>query len=573
MSDIEKTDIAFGEIANALKSSAADHILGIAEDIYDSDLKKYQSEINAELSNKNFDDKYAPISHTHSKSEITDFAHTHNYAGSSSAGGAATSANQLNKIAGSTPGAAAKSGTSVSYYTLIGTTKDENNKRYAGDNTGFPVTSNANGLLWLGNHPNASDSNAIGYGSQLGFSSDGNIYYRYITNGNIPTDDNGGSWKKLSYDGHAHDSDYLRLSGGDMTGLIKSMNIWPATSNTYVLGRNQGTQYRNVYSKEFTEDGVSLATKYAPKTHEHDEVYKPLQRPVTEPADDTRPATMFINSITQDANGVISAAKKTVPTMIGATASSDGLSGLVPAPTIRDTALFLKGDGTWSKIPLYIGANMTAITDGISGLVPACPVSATTAFLRGDGVWTQPRTMTGATSSIAGSSGFVPAPATRDYASFLRGDGTWALPANATTSAAGFMSAEDKTKLDGIEEGANNYSLPIASSSTLGGIKVGTGLSITSTTGVLSHSTSEGYKHIPSGGSSGQYLKYSSSGTATWATPANATTSTSGFMSADDKNKLDKINYDQQEVYGLLYEKLDARAEELFKKAISKYNI
>ena len=122
-----------------------------------------------------------------------------NYAGSSSAGGAATSANQLNKIAGSTPGTAAKSGTSVAYYTLIGTTKDENNKRYAGDNTGFPVTSNANGLLWLGNYPNASDSSAIGYGSQLGFSSDGNIYYRYITNGSIPTTANGGSWKKLAY--------------------------------------------------------------------------------------------------------------------------------------------------------------------------------------------------------------------------------------------------------------------------------------------------------------------------------------------------------------------------------------
>jgi hypothetical protein len=35
------------------------------------------------------------------------------------------------------------------------------------------------------------------------------------------------------------------------------------------------------------------------------------------------------------------------------------------------------------------------------------------------------------------------------------------------------MSASDKTKLDGIEEGANNYSLPLADSSTRGGIKVG----------------------------------------------------------------------------------------------------
>lgn len=41
-----------------------------------------------------------------------------------------------------------------------------------------------------------------------------------------------------------------------------------------------------------------------------------------------------------------------------------------------------------------------------------------------------------------------------------------------------------KTKLDGIATGANNYSLPTASSSTLGGIKVGAGLTISS--GVLS---------------------------------------------------------------------------------------
>lgn len=46
---------------------------------------------------------------------------------------------------------------------------------------------------------------------------------------------------------------------------------------------------------------------------------------------------------------------------------------------------------------------------------------------------------------------------------------------------------EEKNKLNGIEENANNYSLPIASSNTLGGIKVGSGLSIDSN-GVLSSS-------------------------------------------------------------------------------------
>ena len=46
----------------------------------------------------------------------------------------------------------------------------------------------------------------------------------------------------------------------------------------------------------------------------------------------------------------------------------------------------------------------------------------------------------------------------------------------------------EKNKLNGIEENANNYSLPIASSTVLGGIKVGSGLSIDSN-GVLSSSS------------------------------------------------------------------------------------
>lgn len=44
---------------------------------------------------------------------------------------------------------------------------------------------------------------------------------------------------------------------------------------------------------------------------------------------------------------------------------------------------------------------------------------------------------------------------------------------DATQSASGLMSAADKKKLDGIEEGAKKYTLPVASSSALGGIQLG----------------------------------------------------------------------------------------------------
>lgn len=56
-------------------------------------------------------------------------------------------------------------------------------------------------------------------------------------------------------------------------------------------------------------------------------------------------------------------------------------------------------------------------------------------------------------------------------------------PTDATTSAHGLMTAAMVRKLNGIATNANNYSLPTASSSTLGGVKVGSGLKITN--GVL----------------------------------------------------------------------------------------
>lgn len=66
---------------------------------------------------------------------------------------------------------------------------------------------------------------------------------------------------------------------------------------------------------------------------------------------------------------------------------------------------------------------------------------------------------------------------------YMRGDGTWATPPNttyspATQSANGLMSAADKKKLDGIASGANNYTLPDATTSVKGGVKVGSGISV-----------------------------------------------------------------------------------------------
>lgn len=75
---------------------------------------------------------------------------------------------------------------------------------------------------------------------------------------------------------------------------------------------------------------------------------------------------------------------------------------------------------------------------------------------------------------------------TSDAQGHVTGIGTRSLP-NATASLPGVMSAADKSKLDGIAPEANKYSLPTASATVLGGVKVGSGLSIAS--GVLANSS------------------------------------------------------------------------------------
>ena len=98
---------------------------------------------------------------------------------------------------------------------------------------------------------------------------------------------------------------------------------------------------------------------------------------------------------------------------------------------------------------------------------------------------------------------------------------------NASASVAGFMSAADKSKLDGIASGANAYSLPAATSSVLGGVK--TGSNITNSNGTISLTKA----NVTSA------LGYTPPTTNT--TYSNATTSVAGLMSASDKSKLDGI--------------------------------
>lgn len=70
-------------------------------------------------------------------------------------------------------------------------------------------------------------------------------------------------------------------------------------------------------------------------------------------------------------------------------------------------------------------------------------------------------------------------------------DVTLTIPAS-TTSLAGLMLPADKTKLNSIAVGANNYSLPAATSSVLGGVKTSTGITNSSGTISVTYGTAAG---------------------------------------------------------------------------------
>lgn len=366
----------------------------------------------------------------------------------------------------------------------------------------------------------------------------------------------------------------------------------------------------------------------------------PTDTKYTHPSYSSRSSGLY--KITVDATGHVSAVTSVakaditalgIPTqdttysaMGAATASTDGKSGLVPAPLAGASNRYLRSDGTWA-VPPDTNTTYTTATTSASGLMSSADktklngiatganaythpaytaksagfykvtvdgtghVSAATAVAKSDiialGIPAQDttyRSMTAATASAAGKTGLVPAPAAGAQTKFLRGDGTWQTPTNTTYST-----------MTGATSSANGTSglvpAPTSGSANRYLRSDGTWQVPPDNNTVYTHPTTSGNKHIPSGGSSGQILRWSADGTAvwgadnnttyttfvksgsgakaglvpapsttagttkylredgTWQTPPDtnttysaATTSSAGLMSASDKTKLNSIN-------------------------------
>jgi len=127
-------------------------------------------------------------------------------------------------------------------------------------------------------------------------------------------------------------------------------------------------------------------------------------------------------------------------------------------------------------------------------------------------------------SNFAGTTaGLVPTSTTGDDTKFLRADGTWVVPTDTDTDTNQLttftVSATTDTTPTTISQGDDlmfTAGTGITCETTADGT-VTISNTVTDTDTVYTHPTTAGNKHVPTGGSSGQFLKYDSSGTAVWA--------------------------------------------------------
>lgn len=349
---------------------------------------------------------------------------------------------------------------------------------------------------------------------------------------------------------HKHDSDYLKLTGGSLTGNLKFTNnqqgiVWDLNNDSaFIQFKNNSDNDTDSYLQFNTADNGNEYFKFTQKNStdtvelmsiksdgvrvKGNLVYHAGNKPTA--SDINAAPSSHVNSAsghpnaTTSANGFMSSTDKSKLDGIATNANnyvhptSDG-NKHIPANGTTNGGKVLKasataGTYTWENIvwgDIKSGKPTTLSGYGITDAAPIGHVNSTSGH---------PNATTSASgfmskddkvklNGIAANANNYSHPSTHPATMIVQDSGnrfvtdaeksTWNSKADgshthsvATTSANGFMSSADKTKLNGIANNANNYV----------------------------HPTDAGNKHIPSGGATNQYLKYSASGTAQWATIA-----------------------------------------------------
>lgn len=335
--------------------------------------------------------KFSKLGHTHTKSEITDFAHTHDdlyY--------------QKSEVDSKLNGKAASS-----------------HKHAAADITSVNASA-ITGVIPAANLPSFVDDVIEGY------LSDGKLYKTKNTDGAYATEITGETGKIYV---NLNNNKTYRWSG----------SAFVVISETIALGETSSTAYRGdrgaiAYNHAAAKGSAFASGLYKIATNEQGHVTA---------------ATAVQKS---DITGLGIPAQDTVythPTSSGNKhIPSGGAAGQFLKWSADGTAVWAADNNT--TYSNFKGATSSAA--GGSGLVPAPATGAANRYLRSDGTWQVPpdnntwNALKGATADAAGTAGYVAAPAKGQQGYFLRGDATWAALSKATVGLGNVDNTADSAK-------------------------------------------------------------------------------------------------------------------------------
>ena len=179
---------------------------------------------------------------------------------------------------------------------------------------------------------------------------------------------------------------YAISAGG--TSYVFTMPANPNTNTTYTIATgdakgqikvtpSSGDAY-NVSVKGLGSAAYTESSAYATSGHNHSGVYKPIQTAVSSPSATSTTSTTFIDTISQNTNGVIAATKKTLPTASTTVAgiTKVGASGGAAAYNHNHTTSIATSNGT-NQITLAFGGKY-AITAGGTSYVFTMPANPDT---------------------------------------------------------------------------------------------------------------------------------------------------------------------------------------------------
>ena len=179
---------------------------------------------------------------------------------------------------------------------------------------------------------------------------------------------------------------YAITAGG--TSYVFTMPVNPNTNTTYKFeaGDNKGQikvipsggDAYNVNVRGLGSAAYTDSSAYATSGHNHSGVYKPVQTAVSSPSATSTTSTTFIDTISQNANGVIAATKKTLPTASATVAgiTKVGASGGAAEYSHNHTTSIATSTGA-NQITLAFGGKY-AITAGGTSYVFTMPANPDT---------------------------------------------------------------------------------------------------------------------------------------------------------------------------------------------------